>query len=95
MALVHPPVLESILFSLLTLLELNAESQERLVSEHGKVLLETQEWARMVLENLNSSGTSGDEEQERMRMLAAGIVVKCSEVVDKYRRLLLGDMIDY
>lgn len=95
MALVHPPVLESILFSLFTLLELNAEKQEQLVNKHGKALLETQEWARMVLENVTSSKSSGDEEEERIKMLAAGIVVRCGEVVDKYRRLLLGDMIDY
>lgn len=82
--------LEAILFGFLTLLELNADKQERIAKEHGKELVETQEWARMVLEN----APGGDEQADRVKMLAAGVVVKCSEVVDRWRRLLLGDMID-
>ncbi|KAF2096650.1 hypothetical protein NA57DRAFT_42867 [Rhizodiscina lignyota] len=82
--------LDAILFGFLTLLELNSEKQERIASEHGKELVETQEWARMVLQN----APDGDEQAERVKMLAAGVVVRCSEVVDRWRRLLLGDMVD-
>jgi telomere length regulation protein len=91
-AINNPPLLEAILFSILTLLELNEGYQDRLVKDHAKLMLESQEWARLILEGAEASG---GEEVERIRMLAAGVVLRCGEVVEKYRRLLLGDMIDY
>lgn len=82
-------VLESLLFTFLTLLEIN-EDKQLLATEHGKELVETQEWAKMVLEGKEA----GDEEGERVRMLAAAVVVRCHEVIEKWQRLMLGDMID-
>ena len=83
-------VKEAILFSLLTLLDIN-EDKRTLVNRHSRELLETQDWAQMVLE---SSG-GGDREGNRVRMLAAGVLLRCKEIVDKYQRLLVGDMVDY
>ncbi len=37
----------------------------------------------------------GSEEGERVRMLAAGVLVRCREVVEKYQRLLMGDLVDF
>ncbi|MBE7181761.1 MAG: hypothetical protein INR71_11250 [Terriglobus roseus] len=85
------PTLEALLFSLLVLLELNAEKQDALVRDHAKELIETQEWSRTVLEN---APQGGGEEEEKARMLAAGVVVRCSEIVGEYQRRLLGDMVD-
>jgi len=86
-------ILESLLFTLLTLLDVN-QDKSRLASDHGKELVETQEWARMVLERRQAGSGSGDEEGERVRMLAAAVVVRCSEVVEKWQRLMLGEMVD-
>ena len=86
-----PSVLEALLFAFLTLLDVNADNQRRLAEENAKELLETQEWAGNLLEKLGS----GDEEGERCRMLAAGILVRCREVVEKYQRLLMGDLVDF
>ncbi|KAL9102760.1 MAG: hypothetical protein Q9163_002122 [Psora crenata] len=86
-----PRVLEALLFSFLTLLDVNVESQRRLAEEHAKELLETQEWAGDVLGKLGG----GDEEGERSRMLAAGVLVRCREVVEKYQRLLMGDLVNF
>ena len=83
-------VLEGTLFALLTLLEVN-EDKHRLVQEHAKELLETQEWVKLILE----SRADGKGEDERIKMLASGVGMKCSEVIEKYQRLLLGDMVDY
>ncbi|KAF2118481.1 telomere length regulation protein-domain-containing protein [Lophiotrema nucula] len=83
-------VLSALLFAFLMLLEAN-EDKERLVNEQGKELLETQEWVRMVFSNLGA----GSEEDEKIRVLAAGVVVRCQEVVDKYQRRLAGSMMDY
>ncbi|KAF2400397.1 hypothetical protein EJ06DRAFT_428657 [Trichodelitschia bisporula] len=82
-------VLEGLLFAFLTLLEVN-EDKERLAREHARELLETQEWAKGVLEGR----AGGDEEGERVRMLAAAVVVRCHEVVEKWQRIMLGDMVD-
>ena len=84
-------MLEALLFSFLTLLDVNVDSQRRLAEEHAKELLETQAWASSVLEKLGG----GDEEGERCRMLAAGVLVRCREVVEKYQRLLMGDLVDF
>ena len=84
-------VLESLLFALLALLDVNEENQRSMAEEHGQELLETQEWVSDVLGRVGG----GEEEGERCRMLAAGVLVKCREVVEKYQRLLMGDIIDF
>lgn len=83
-------VLEAVLFSLLTMLEIN-EDQRRIAEEHSRQLMETQEWVELVFEKMSG----GDEEGERVRMLAASVLLKTKEVVEKYQRLLVGDLMDY
>lgn len=85
------PVLEALLFAFLTLLGVNENSQGRIAEEHGKELLETQEWVQMVFGRLGG----GSEEDEKVRMLAAGVLTRTREVVEKQQRLLLGDLISY
>lgn len=83
-------VLNALLFALLMLLETN-ENKERLATEQAKELLETQQWVQMVFNELGA----GSEEDEKIRVLAAGVVVRCQEVVDKYQRRMVGSMMDY
>ncbi|KAI9879960.1 MAG: telomere binding protein [Pleopsidium flavum] len=83
-------VLEALLFAFLTLLEIN-EDKRRIAQDHSKELLETQEWAQQVFEGARG----GDEEGERIRMLAAGVLVRTREVVEKHQRMLMGDMFDF
>jgi telomere length regulation protein len=85
-------ILSALLFAFLMLLETNAD-KERLTTEQGKELVETQEWVKMVFENLPGGQEGGDE--ERVRVLAAGVVVRCQEVVEKYQRRLVGSLMDY
>lgn len=87
-----PGVLESLLFSFLTLLDIN-EDKQRLANEHAKELVETQEWAKLVLDRYGS-GQIADKEGERVRMLAAAVVVRCHEIVERWQRIMLGDMVD-
>lgn len=89
-ALSDSAILEGVLFAFLTMLEVN-EDQQRLVQEHSRELLETQEWVRMVFDRTGG----GSEEEERVRSLAAGVLVRCGEVVEKHQRLLMGDMMDF
>jgi telomere length regulation protein len=81
-------VLEALLFAFLMLLEVN-ENKEGLARDHARQIVETQEWARMVLEVIRS----GDE-GERIRALAASVIARCHEVIEKWQRLMIGDMID-
>lgn len=89
-ALADVSVLEAVLFATLTLLDMN-EDKRRLAEEHSKQLIETQEWVELVFDQVGG----GDEEGERVRMLAASVLMKTREVVDKYQRLLVGDFVDY
>jgi len=73
------------------LLEINGNNQRGLAEDHSKDLLETQAWAEQVFEKIGG----GSEEGDRIRMLAAGVLVRTREVVEKYQRLLLGDMVDF
>jgi telomere length regulation protein len=83
-------VLNAVLFGFLMLLDTN-ENKERVATEHGKELMETQAWVKMVFEGLGT----GSEEDERVRVLAAGVVVRCGEVVEKYQRRMAGVLMDY
>jgi telomere length regulation protein len=82
-------VLEALLFTFLILLEVN-ENKERLARENARDLVETQEWAKMVLEVIQP----GDEEGETVRALAASVIIRCQEVVEKWQRLMVGNLID-
>ncbi|KAL1383696.1 telomere length regulation protein-domain-containing protein [Phyllosticta capitalensis] len=84
-------VCEAVLFALLAALEVN-EDGEGLVREQARELLEMQEWVRMVFERTPAGG--GDEE-ERVRSLAAAVLVRVGEVVERWQRVLMGDMVDF
>ena len=90
-ALNAKPVLEALLFSFLTLLDLNGNDQRRIAEDHSRELLETQAWVQQIMENL----ATGAQEDEKIRVLAAGVLVRAQEVVDKYQRLLLGELVDF
>lgn len=80
-------VLEAVLFAFLTVLEVN-ENKERLVHEQAKELVETQEWAELVFQRTEGR----DEESSRVKMLAAALVLRCREIIERFQRLLSGDI---
>ena len=86
-----PSVLEALLFAFLTLLDINENDQRRLAEQNAKELLETQEWVDGVFETMGG----GSEEGDRIRMLAAGVLMRCREVVEKYQRMLMGDSVNF
>lgn len=83
-------ILEALLFALLTILEIN-EEKRILVEENGGRLLETQGWVEGVFGRLEGSG----EEEARVKMCAAGVLVRIREVVEKYQALLMGDLVRF
>jgi telomere length regulation protein len=85
--------LDSLLFAFLTLLELN-EDKQRLANNHAKELVETQEWAKLVLDHYGSESSSEQTEGGKIKMLAAAVIVKCHEIVERWQRLMMGSMVD-
>ena len=90
-ALNAPPVLEALLFSFLTLLEINNNDPRRIAEDHGSELIETQAWVEQVFQNLGG----GSDEGEKARVLAASILVRSKEIIDKYQRMLAGHGLDF
>jgi len=81
--------LEALLFALLSLLTLNTSStslSRQLATSHAAELLETQSWVQMVFE----ATRGGEVEGDRVRTLAAGILVCVEEVVEAWRGTVMG-----
>ncbi|KAK3671210.1 telomere binding protein [Recurvomyces mirabilis] len=92
------PVLEAVLFALLTLLEVNTDKR-RLAQEEAKKMIETQTWVEMVFERTGGGDGAmvggGGEEEAKVRSLAAGVLIKLREVVEEYQKELFGRVIDF
>ncbi|ATY60644.1 Telomere length regulation [Cordyceps militaris] len=65
----------------------------RLCEEHGRALFETREWVGGVFERIRGDDAGGEEND--VKMLAAGVLIKLGEAVDKYQALLMGDMASF
>ncbi len=85
------PVMEALLFAFLTVLEINTNNQLRVAQDHPKQLLETQAWVDHVLNNIRG----GSESDEKMKMLAAGVLAQTQTIVQAHQRTLVGDLVDY
>ena len=90
----HVNVLEALLFGLLTVLQVN-EDKQAIAQVHSKQLLETQQWANMVFERTGQGSLvqqDGEGEEAKVRTLAAAVLVNTGEVMEAYRKVLMGDM---
>ena len=90
-ALSHLPVLESLLFCFLTVLDVNSSTERNLVVDHGNEILEIKTWVENVLERT----TSGDAETDRVRGLAAGVLLRCAEVIERHQQEIMGKMAQF
>lgn len=86
-------MITSALLSLfLAVVDLNIASgttgEERLVTEFATQVMELREWAGDVFERCSSS--AGDDPQGQARTLAAGVMVKLGEVMERYQGRLMG-----
>lgn len=89
-------VLQAVLFSLLTLLEVNTDKR-RIAEEHPKQLMETQQWVDLVFERMGGGdlvSENGNEDESKVRTLAAGVLMKTREVVEAYQKQLVGYSFD-
>jgi telomere length regulation protein len=70
-------------------------AEERLVTDHGVQVIELRDWCNDVFERTpatSNKAQSADkmDETEQTRMLAAGILVKLGEVIERYQGRLMG-----
>lgn len=80
------------LVAMAVLLDVNEGAMRRLCQDHGRDVIETREWVGGVLER--TRGGDGGEEND-VRMLAAGVLIKLGEVIESYQALLMGDMVGF
>ncbi|KAK4144931.1 telomere length regulation protein-domain-containing protein [Dichotomopilus funicola] len=86
-------VTRAILFALVALLDVNEARMRDVCGELGREVVETQEWVAGVFGGLRGGDEGGEEEQ--VKALAAGVLVRLREGVEKYRLLMVGDLIGF
>ncbi|KAF3803694.1 DNA replication checkpoint protein tel2 [Colletotrichum gloeosporioides] len=87
------PGTHALLIALAAMLEVNeATDMRRLCEAHPREVVETQEWVSGIFNN--TRGEDGGEEND-VKMLAAAVLIKLQEATEKYRALLLGDLIGF
>lgn len=80
------------LVAMASLLEVNGGDMRRLCENQGREVMETREWVAMVFEK--TRGEDSGEENE-VKMLSAGVLIRIGEAIEKYQALLMGDMIGF
>ncbi|XWW97230.1 hypothetical protein V2A60_005212 [Cordyceps javanica] len=85
------------LIALAALLQANDDGggsgMRRLCEDHGRDIFETREWVAGVFERIRGDDAGGEEND--VKMLAAGVLIKLGEVVERYQALLMGDMANF
>ncbi|KAH8676088.1 telomere length regulation protein-domain-containing protein [Xylariales sp. PMI_506] len=85
----------AVLFALMTLLDVNEGDMRGLCERHGREVVETVEWVSGVFDHTRGGDDGGSGEENQVKMMAAGVLIRLREAMEKYRALLLGDMIGF
>lgn len=80
------------LVAMAALLEVNDGDMRHLCESQGREVVETREWVSGVFGR--TRGEDGGEENE-VKMLAAGVLIRLGEAIERYQALLMGDMIGF
>ncbi|KAJ5329908.1 hypothetical protein N7452_010298 [Penicillium brevicompactum] len=96
----EPTVTAALLSLFLVVVDLNIASgsngEERLVTEYAAQVIELREWASQVFDRTPPSAARADpssavsDPQEQIRTLAAGVMVRLGEVMERYQGRLMG-----
>ncbi|GLI78396.1 telomere binding protein [Penicillium ochrochloron] len=95
----EPTVTAALLSLFLAVVDVNIASgsngEERLVTENATRVMELREWASEVFDRMPSGGGKADsgpfaDPQEQVRTLAAGVMVRLGEVIERYQGRLMG-----
>ncbi|KAI1474999.1 telomere length regulation protein-domain-containing protein [Daldinia eschscholtzii] len=90
-------VTQAVLFGLVALLDVNEGDMRGLCERHGREVVESVEWVSGVFNNTRGGdvGGEGGGEENEVKMLAAGVLIRLREAVDKYQAVLMGDLIGF
>ncbi|KAJ5168433.1 uncharacterized protein N7482_004027 [Penicillium canariense] len=95
----EPTVTAALLNLFLAVVDVNIASgssgEERLVTEYATRVIELREWASEVFDRMPSGANKTDssafsDPQEQVRTLAAGVMVRLGEVIERYQGRLMG-----
>lgn len=88
-----PTILSALLSLFLVTVDLNVASgttgEERLVTDFAAQVLELREWSGEAFDR-TPPAKGDDEPQQQARTLAAGVMVKLGEVMERYQGRLMG-----
>ncbi|KAL4990172.1 telomere length regulation protein-domain-containing protein [Aspergillus falconensis] len=89
----EPTILSALLLLFLTVIDLNVEfgtsGEERLVTEYASQVMELREWVGEVFDRMPVVRDESDP-RERVRTLAAGVMIKLGEIMERYQGRLMG-----
>ncbi|KAL4994686.1 telomere length regulation protein-domain-containing protein [Aspergillus recurvatus] len=89
----EPTVLSALLSLFLAVIDLNVEfgtsGEERLVTEYASQVMELREWVGEVFDRTPAVRDESDP-RERVRTLAAGVMIKLGETMERYQGRLMG-----
>jgi telomere length regulation protein len=89
-------VTQAVLFGFAALLDVNEDRMREVCVEMGREVVEAVEWVAGVFGGLRGGdGPDGGGEEERVKVLAAGVLVRLREGVERYRLVLVGDLIGF
>ncbi|KAI0877580.1 telomere length regulation protein [Hypoxylon argillaceum] len=86
-------VTHAVLLTLAALLDVNEGDVRGLCERQGRQVIETMEWVSGVFDNTRGGDRAGEEND--VKMLAAGILIRLREAVEKYQAVLMGDLIGF
>lgn len=94
----EPTVAAALLNLFLAIVDVNIASgsngEERLVTEYASQVIELRDWASEVFDRTPSNGKTGTKAEsdpnESVRTLAAGVMVRLGEVIERYQGRLMG-----
>ncbi|TGJ85863.1 hypothetical protein E0Z10_g2883 [Xylaria hypoxylon] len=86
-------VTHAVLMALAALLDVNEGDVRGLCERQGRQVVESMEWVGNVFHN--TRGGDGAGEENDVKMLAAGILIRLREAVEKYQTVLMGDLVGF
>ncbi|KAL2270238.1 hypothetical protein VTJ83DRAFT_2422 [Remersonia thermophila] len=86
-------VTRAVLFGFLAMLDLNEDRARDLCAELGREVVEAMEWVGAVFGGLRGGDESGEE--DAVKALAAGVLVRLREAVEKYQLVMVEGLIGF
>lgn len=83
----------AVLFALLALLDVNEDRMRDVCQDLSREVVETQEWVAAVFEGIRGGDAAGEESDAKM--LAASVLIRLREGMEKYRLFMVGDLIGF